>query len=362
MNQKIRSAVIGATGYVGQRFVSILADHPWFDLRFVAASERSAGLTYEQAATHRWKIDAEMPDMVKPYIVRTVEDLIGMADQIDCIFCAVDMPKAEIKVLEERLARAEIAVISNNSAHRNTADVPMMIPEINAEHSQLIDAQRKRLGTVFGFIACKPNCSIQSYVPALEPLRSFGIQKIMVTTYQAISGAGKTFSDWPEMQDNLIPYIGGEEEKSEAEPLKIWGEFDGDHIRPATLPVISAQCYRVAVQEGHTAAVSVEFEKKPSREEILSAWRGYVGEAKRRVLPSAPKSFLTYLEEDNRPQPLLDANRDHGMGISIGRLREDSIFDWKFTCLSHNTKRGAAGGAVLMAELLVSQGYLKSKT
>lgn len=361
MNRKLRAAVVGATGYVGQRFVALLDDHPWFELTTLVASPRSAGQTYQDAVRNRWKIDAEIPASASQLIVIDVDTLLEQADQVDLIFCAVDMPKEAIKELEERLAKSETPVISNNSANRMQADIPMIIPEINADHSRVIDAQRKRLGTNSGFIACKPNCSIQSYVPALEPLRAYGLKKVMVSTYQAISGAGKTFADWPEMVENLIPYIGGEEEKSETEPLKIWGEVQGDHIENAILPVISAQCYRVAVQEGHTASVAVSFSEPLSREEILEAWANYVGEAQRLNLPSAPKPFLLYLEEDNRPQPALDVMRENGMGISIGRLREDKILDWKFTCLSHNTIRGAAGGGVLMAELLTKQGYIKEK-
>lgn len=361
MNRRLRAAVVGATGYVGQRFVSLLAEHPYFELTQVVASPRSAGRTFAAAVEHRWKIDAEIPEVTKNLMVIDVDTLLERADQVDLIFCAVDMPKDEIKRLEERLAKSETPVISNNSANRMQADIPMIIPEINADHSQIIDAQRKRLGTRHGFIACKPNCSIQSYVPALEPLRQFGIDKIMVSTYQAISGAGKTFEDWPEMVENLIPYIGGEEEKSETEPLKIWGSIETDQIILADEPVISAQCYRVAVQEGHTASVAVSFKQKPSQDDILNAWSSYEGEALRLNLPSAPKPFLQYFEEENRPQPALDVMREKGMGISIGRLREDKILDWKFTCLSHNTVRGAAGGGVLMAELLYKQGYIKEK-
>ncbi len=361
MSHKLRAAVVGATGYVGQRFVSLLADHPWFELTMAVASPNSAGKSYAEAVRGRWRIDVSIPEAAKTLLVHTVDELALKADQVDLIFCAVDMPKEEIKLLEERLARTETPVISNNSANRLVNDVPMIIPEINADHSRLIDSQRKRLGTTSGFIACKPNCSIQSYVPALDPLRRFGIEKVMVSTYQAISGAGKTFADWPEMEGNLIPFIGGEEEKSELEPLKIWGEIVGGQITHAAEPIISAQCYRVAVQEGHTASVAVSFKQKPSREEILDAWRSYVGEARKLSLPSAPEPFLFYIEEDNRPQPALDAMRENGMGITIGRLREDKILDWKFTCLSHNTLRGAAGGAILMAELLTKQGYVKKK-
>ena len=361
MNNKLRVGVIGGTGYVGQRFIALLENHPWFTCVAVAASPRSAGKRYEDAVGSRWKIDAKMPEYVKDMIVYGMDNLENLCEAVDFVFCAVDMKKDEIKALEERIARFETPVISNNSANRWTPDVPMIIPELNGDHAAIIDVQRKRLGTRRGFIAVKPNCSIQSYVPALSPLLEFGIEKISVCTYQAISGAGKTFADWPEMVGNMIPYIGGEEEKSEKEPLKIWGSVGTDSIIAARSPVISAQCYRVAVQEGHTAAVSVSFTNKPSREQILSRWASFEGEPQKLDLPSAPKPFLQYLEDDNRPQPLLDAGFEHGMGVSIGRLREDSIFDYKFACLSHNTLRGAAGGALLTAELLTKKGYLQSK-
>jgi len=361
MNSKLKVGVIGGTGYVGQRFISLLENHPWFTCVAVAASPRSAGKRYEDAVDGRWKIDAAMPDYVKNMIVYGTDDIERLCDDVDFVFCAVDMKKDEIKALEERIAKFETPVVSNNSAHRWTPDVPVIIPEINADHAAIIDVQKKRLGTRRGFIAVKPNCSIQSYVPALTPLMEYGVEKISVCTYQAISGAGKTFADWPEMVGNVIPYIGGEEEKSEKEPLKIWGQLGSESILSAEGPVISAQCYRVAVQEGHTAAVSVSFKNKPSREQILAHWASFEGEAQKLDLPSAPKPFLQYLEEDNRPQPLLDAGFQHGMGVSIGRLREDSIFDYKFTCLSHNTLRGAAGGALLTAELLAQKGYLQSK-
>jgi len=361
MFQKLRVGVIGGTGYVGQRFITLLDNHPWFTCVAVAASPRSAGKRYEDAVGDRWKIDAAMPLYVKDMIVYGMDEIESLCKEVDFVFCAVDMKKDEIKALEERIAQLETPVISNNSAHRWTPDVPVIIPELNSDHASIIEAQRKRLGTKRGFIAAKPNCSIQSYVPALTPLLDFGIEKISVCTYQAISGAGKTFADWPEMIGNMIPFIGGEEEKSEQEPLKIWGSVGKDGIILAEKPVISAQCYRVAVQEGHTAAVSVSFAKKPSREEILSRWASFEGVPQKLGLPSAPKPFLQYLEESNRPQPLLDAGFEHGMGVSIGRLREDSIFDYKFTCLSHNTIRGAAGGAVLTAELLTSKGYITRK-
>jgi aspartate-semialdehyde dehydrogenase len=361
MDRTLKVGVIGGTGYVGQRFISMLENHPWFTCVAVAASPRSAGKRYEDAVDGRWKIDVPMPSYVKDMIVYGMDDIEALCEEVDFVFCAVDMKKDEIKSLEERIAKLEIPVVSNNSAHRWTPDVPVIIPEINSDHAAIIDVQRKRLGTKRGFITAKPNCSIQSYVPALSPLSDFGIEKISVCTYQAISGAGKTFADWPEMDHNMIPYIGGEEEKSEKEPLKIWGSVEGESITPATTPVISAQCYRVAVQEGHTAAVSVSFTNKPTKEEILARWKSYEGVAQKLHLPSAPQPFLRYLEEDNRPQPVLDAGFENGMGVSIGRLREDSIFDFKFTCLSHNTIRGAAGGAILTAELLTSQGYITPK-
>lgn len=358
MDRKFNVGVIGATGYVGQRFVTLLEQHPWFKCSAVAASPRSAGQSYEQAVYGRWKIDREIPEEMKSLVVYSSLDMENFCRDLDFVFCAVDMPKDQLRKFEEDIAKLEIPVVSNNSAHRGTADVPMIIPEVNPSHAAIIDAQKRRLGTKRGFIAVKPNCSIQSYVPALAPLYDFGIEKISVCTYQAISGAGKTFADWPEMVGNLIPYIGGEEEKSEKEPLKIWGRIVGDAIVPAESPVISAQCYRVAVQEGHTAAVSVSFKNKPSVEQIRAAWDSYKGEEISQGLPSSPEHFLKYFEEDNRPQVALDASLGGGMSISIGRLREDNIFDYKFTCLSHNTLRGAAGGAVLSAELLVKAGYI----
>ena len=361
MDKKLRVGVIGATGYVGQRFISLLENHPWFECVALCASPRSAGKRYEEAVAGRWKIDRPMPEYAKDMIVYGTDDIEAYVDQIDFTFCAVDMKKDEIRALEEKIAKLECPVISNNSANRWTEDVPMIIPEINSDHAALIDAQRKRLGTSRGFIAVKPNCSIQSYVPALTPLLSYGIEKISVCTYQAISGAGKTFDIWPEMVGNMIPYIGGEEEKSEKEPLKVWGSFAGDHIELACEPVISAQCYRVAVQEGHTAAVSVSFKDKPSMDTMIKAWREFEGEAQRLKLPSAPEHFLQYLEENDRPQPKLDAMFGNGMGVSIARLREDNIFDYKFTCLSHNTLRGAAGGGMLTAELLTKKGYITAK-
>ena len=361
MESKLKVGVIGATGYVGQRFITLLADHPWFDLVALCASPRSAGKRYEDAVAGRWKIDLPMPEKVKDMIVYGTDNIEEYCSLIDFTFCAVDMKKDEIRALEEKIAKLETPVISNNSANRWTEDVPMIIPEINADHAGLIEAQKARLGTKRGFIAVKPNCSIQSYVPALTPLLDFGVRKVSVCTYQAISGAGKTFADWPEMEHNIIPYIGGEEEKSEKEPLKVWGELAGDHIELAKDTIISAQCYRVPVQEGHTAAVSVSFEKKPSIDEILERWNSFVSPAVELGLPSAPAKFLRYLEEDNRPQPKLDAMYENGMGVSISRLREDNLFDYKFCCLSHNTLRGAAGGGVLTAELLTAKGYLTAK-
>ena len=361
MEQKLKVGIIGATGYVGQRFITLLADHPWFEIAALCASPRSAGKTYEEAVEGRWKLDIPCPESVKKMVVFGTDNIEEYCSKIDFTFCAVDMKKDEIRALEEKIAKLECPVVSNNSANRWTEDVPMIIPEINADHAQLIEAQKKRLGTKRGFIAVKPNCSIQSYVPALTPFLKNGIKAISVCTYQAISGAGKTFKDWPEMIENVIPYIGGEEEKSEKEPLKVWGKFAGDHIELAEKPVISAQCYRVAVQEGHTAAVSVSFENKPSKEEMISVWQNYESEAVKLGLPSAPKHFLQYIEEDNRPQPKLDAMFENGMGVSVARLREDNLFDYKFACLSHNTLRGAAGGGVLTAELLVAKGYISAK-
>ncbi len=355
---KLRAGIVGATGMVGQRFITLIENHPYFEISALIASPSSAGKTYGEAVNGRWKMKTPLSDKIANMQVLNAEDIESVKPHVDFVFCAVNMPKAEIKALEEAYAKAEIPVISNNSANRGTADVPMLIPEINYAHSAIIESQKKRLGTKKGFISVKPNCSIQSYVPALEPLRKFGIKAVNVTTFQAISGAGKTFDTWPEMIDNVIPYIGGEEEKSEKEPLKVWGTIEGDAIVPATSPVISAQCIRVPVADGHLAAVSVSFENKPSIEEIKKAWAEYVGEAQRLELPLAPAQFLTYFEEDNRPQTNLDRDLYGGMGISIGRLREDTIFDYKFVCLSHNTLRGAAGGAVLGAELLYRQGYL----
>ena len=352
-------AVIGATGMVGQRFVSLLQNHPWFQVTTLAASSHSAGKTYEQAVGSRWMMSTPIPEQVRSIVVKdAVADAEEIARSVDFAFCAVDMKKEEIRTLEERYAKLECPIMSNNSAHRFTPDVPMMIPEINDDHAEIIAAQRKRLGTKRGFIAVKSNCSLQSYVPALHPLRSFGITKVLACTYQAISGAGKNFETWPEMVDNVIPFIGGEEEKSEREPLKIWGTLTDTEIVPATAPSITTQCIRVPVTDGHLAAVFVSFEKKPTIEEIKNAWQSYAGYPQQHQLPSAPAQFLTYFEEENRPQTKLDRDLEKGMGVSIGRLREDSQYDYKFVCLSHNTVRGAAGGAVLMAETLASKGYL----
>ena len=351
-------AVIGATGMVGQRFCLLLENHPWFHVKALAASPSSAGKTYRDAVAGRWAMTSPIPEKFADMVVLDAEkDIDTIAGMVDFVFCAVNMKKDEIKALEEKYAKAEVPVISNNSAHRFTPDVPMIIPEINPQHAEIIAAQRKRLGTKRGFIAVKSNCSLQSYVPALHPLRKYGISKVAVSTYQAISGAGKTFDRMPEILDNIIPFIGGEEEKSEREPLKIWGNIEGGEIVTASEPKITAQCLRVPVSDGHTAAVFVSFENKPSKEEILKAWAEFSGEPQKLGLPSAPKQFLHYFEEDNRPQAKLDRMLENGMAVSVGRLREDIVFDYKFVCLSHNTLRGAAGGAVLMAELLAAKGY-----
>ena len=356
--KQYKVGVVGATGMVGQRFVTLLAQHPWFHITALAASARSAGQTYEQAVGSRWAMQTPMPDSVKDMVVMDAADVQAVADKVDFVFCAVNMKKDEIKALEEAYAKAECPVVSNNSAHRFTPDVPMVVPEINADHIEIIPAQRKRLGTKRSFIAVKSNCSLQSYVPALHPLREYGITKCLVCTYQAISGAGKTFETFPDILDNVIPYIGGEEEKSEQEPLKLWGHIEGDRIVSADGPSFTAQCLRVPVSDGHVGAVFVSFEKKPSKEEILAAWAQFHGAAQDLQLPSAPKQFLHYFEENDRPQPKLDRMIENGMAVSIGRLREDTQYDYKFVCLSHNTLRGAAGGAVLLAELLAAKGYL----
>ena len=354
---KKRVGIVGATGMVGQRFLTLLENHPYFEVTILAASSRSAGQKYEDAVGSRWKMATPIPEEYKNMIIIDAQNIDEIAPLVDFVFCAVDMKKDEIKALEEAYAKAEIPVVSNNSANRFTPDVPMVIPEVNPEHLEIIEAQRKRLGTKRGFIAVKPNCSIQSYVPALTPLLQFEPYEIVATTYQAISGAGKTFAEWEEMIDNVIPYIGGEEEKSEQEPLKVWGNIENGEIVKANAPIITTQCIRVPVTDGHTAAVFVKFRKKPTKEQILSAWANFRGEPQELELPHAPKQFITYFEEDNRPQAKLDRDIYGGMGVSVGRLREDHVYDYKFVGLSHNTLRGAAGGAVLIAELLYKKGY-----
>ena len=361
MANKLKVGVLGATGMVGQRFVALLAEHPWFEVSAVAASASSAGKSYAEAVTGRWTLSTPVPAAVAKLIVGNASDVARIADQCDFTVCAVDMDKAATAKLEEDYARAETPLVSNNSAHRWTPDVPMMIPEINADHVAVIEAQRKRLGTKRGFIAVKPNCSIQSYVPAIHPLKAFGPSQIAVCTYQAISGAGKTFQSWPEMIDNVIPFIKGEEEKSEKEPLKVWGTVANGEIVTAKAPLITAQCLRVPVSDGHMAAVFVKFDRRPSRDVILSAWKEFTGKPQQQKLPSAPTPFLNYFEDDTRPQTKLDRDAGNGQAISIGRLRKDAMFDWKFVALSHNTVRGAAGGAVLTAELLKSEGYISAK-
>jgi aspartate-semialdehyde dehydrogenase len=361
MDQQLKVGIVGATGMVGQRFVSLLAQHPWFRVVSVAASERSAGKTYSEAVAGRWAMSTQVPPAIGRLTVANAADVEAVSREVDFIFCAVDMPKDRTRELEDRYAKAETPVVSNNSAHRLTPDVPMLLPEVNAEHLGVLASQKRRLGTRRGFIVVKPNCSIQSYVPALHALREFTLKQVFVCTYQAISGAGKTFKDWPEMADNVIPFIGGEEEKSENEPLKVWGTVRDGEIVPAKDPVITSQCIRVPVSDGHLAAVFVAFEKKPARERVVELWRTYQGKPQAFALPSAPKPFLKYFEEDNRPQTRLDRDFSNGMGITIGRLREDRLLDYRFVCLSHNTLRGAAGGAVLTAELLKAEGYLAGK-
>lgn len=358
MNKKLRVGILGATGFVGQRLVTLLHDHPFFQISILAASKSSKGKSYYDAIKNRWKLENEIPERVKSMLVKDLHDIDEIKHEVDLVFCAVNMPKDEIRELEEAYAKAEIPVISNNSAHRGTSDVPVIIPEINPEHLEILKEQKKRLGTKRGFIVAKPNCSIQSYVPAINALMKFNPTKILVSTYQAISGSGKIFSDWPEIIDNVIPFIGGEEEKSELEPLKLWGHIEGNKIVNSAEPIISAQCIRVPVSDGHLATVSVSFEHKPSKEQIIELWKEYKGEPQLLDLPNAPKQFLTYFEEDNRPQTKLDRDLEKGMGISIGRLREDNLFQYKFVCLSHNTLRGAAGGSVLTAELLKAKGFL----
>ena len=358
---RLRVGILGATGMVGQRFLTLLENHPWFTVTLVAASASSAGKTYADAVVGRWLLDTPIPEAVKSLVVWDAARVGEIAPHVDFVFCAVDMPKAEILALEEAYAKAETPVVSNNSAHRATPDVPMIIPELNPEHALVIPAQRRRLGTKVGFVTVKPNCSIQSYVPLLHPLREFGLKAVSVCTYQAISGAGKTFHTWPEMVDNVIPYIKGEDEKSEAEPHKIWGSLQGTGIQTSELPRIGAQCIRVAASDGHLAAVSVNFDRKPTAEEVVARWKSFEGLPQKRHLPSAPVPFLHVFDQPDRPQTRLDRDLGHGMAISVGRLRPDAIFDWKFVGLSHNTVRGAAGGAILTAELLATEGYIPAK-
>lgn len=361
MSEKLKVGILGGTGMVGQRFIALLENHPWFEVTTIAASPRSAGKTYEEAVGDRWKMDTPMPEAVKKIQVMNVNEVEKVASRVDFVFSAVDMSKEEIKKIEEDYAKTETPVVSNNSAHRWTPDVPMVVPEINPDHMKVIEFQKKRLGTERGFVAVKPNCSIQSYAPVLTAWMEFEPTEVVATTYQAISGAGKTFKDWPEMVGNIIPFISGEEEKSEKEPLRIWGCIKDGVIVPAEGPKITCQCIRVPVLNGHTAAVFVKFTKKPPKEQLIEKLRTFSGEPQRLGLPSAPKQFIQYLEEDNRPQVALDVDFENGMGISVGRLREDTIYDYKFVGVSHNTVRGAAGGAVLCAELLKAQGYINAK-
>ena len=361
MDQKLKVGILGGTGMVGQRFISLLENHPWYEVVAIAASARSAGKTYEEAVGGRWKMDTPMPEAVKKLIVMNVNEVEKVAEKVDFVFSAVDMKKEEIREIEDAYAKTETPVVSNNSAHRWTPDVPMVVPEINPEHFEIIEAQKKRLGTTRGFVAVKPNCSIQAYAPALTAWKEFEPLEVVTTTYQAISGAGKTFKDWPEMVGNIIPYIGGEEEKSEQEPLKLWGKIVDGQIVKAELPVITTQCVRVPVLNGHTAAVFVKFGKKPTKEQLIEALENFKGEPQELNLPSAPKQFIQYLTEDNRPQVTADVDYERGMGVSLGRLREDTVYDYKFIGLAHNTVRGAAGGAVLCAELLTAKGYISKK-
>ena len=361
MSQKLRVGILGATGMVGQRFISLLENHPWFEVVTVAASPRSAGKTYEEAVNGRWKMTTPMPEAVKKLIVMDLNEVEKVAATVDFVFSAVDMTKDEIRAIEEKYAKTETPVVSNNSAHRWTPDVPMVVPEINPEHFDVIEYQKKRLGTTRGFIAVKPNCSIQSYAPVLTAWKEFEPYEVVATTYQAISGAGKTFKEWPEMEGNIIPYIGGEEEKSEKEPLRIWGKIEDGVIVPATEPKITCQCIRVPVLNGHTAAVFVKFRKKPTKEQLIEKLESFRGLPQELELPSAPKQFIRYMQEDNRPQVTMDVDYENGMGISVGRIREDSIYDFKFVGLSHNTVRGAAGGALLCAEILKAKGYIQAK-
>ena len=358
MSDKLKVGILGGTGMVGQRFISLLEDHPWFEVVCIAASARSAGQTYEDCVKDRWKMTTPIPEKVKKIVVKNVQDVEEIASEVDFVFSAVDMSKDEIRAIEEKYAKAEVPVVSNNSAHRWTDDVPMIVPEINPEHAEIIHAQRKRLGTKKGFVAVKPNCSIQSYTPLLAAWKEFEPVEVVASTYQAISGAGKTFKDWPEMVENVIPFISGEEAKSEQEPLKIFGHIENDKIVKATLPVITTQCIRVPVLNGHTASVFVRFNKKPTKEQLIEKLEAYSGEPQKLNLPSAPTQFIRYLEEENRPQVKLDVDYENGMGISVGRLREDTVYDFKFVGLSHNTVRGAAGGAILCAELLKAKGFI----
>ena len=358
---KLKVGILGATGMVGQRFISILDNHPWFEVTTVAASPRSAGKTYEEAVGDRWKIDLPMPEAVKKLVVMNVNDVEEVASKVDFCFSAVDMSKDEIRAIGEAYAKTETPVVSNNSAHRWTPDVPMIVPEINAEHVDVIEFQKKRLGTTRGFIAVKPNCSIQAYAPVLTAWKEFEPYEVVVSTYQAISGAGKTFREWPEMEGNIIPFISGEEEKSEKEPLRLWGKIENGVIVPAEGPLITSQCIRVPVLNGHTASVFVKLKKKATKEQLIEKMVSFSGEPQKLELPSAPKQFIQYLEEDNRPQVTLDVNYERGMGVSVGRLREDTVYDWKFVGLAHNTLRGAAGGAVLCAELLKAKGFIEAK-
>ena len=361
MNKKLRVGILGATGMVGQRFISLLENHPWYEVVVVAASPRSAGKTYAEAVGDRWKMATPMPEAVKNLVVMNVNEVEKVAAEVDFVFSAVDMTKDEIKAIEDAYAKTETPVVSNNSAHRWTPDVPMVVPEINTEHYEVIKYQKERLGTKRGFVAVKPNCSIQSYAPVLNAWKEFEPTEVVVTTYQAISGAGKNFKDWPEMVGNIIPFIGGEEEKSEQEPLRLWGKIEDGVIKKADGPVITSQCIRVPVLDGHTAAVFVKFNKKPTKEQLIEKMVNFKGLPQELELPSAPKQFIQYLEEDNRPQVQLDVNFENGMGVSVGRLREDSVYDYKFVGLSHNTVRGAAGGAVLSAEMLTKLGYIQAK-
>ncbi len=361
MSEKLRVGILGATGMVGQRFISLLENHPWFEVAVVAASARSAGKTYEDAVGSRWKMTTPMPEAVKKLVVMNVNEVEKVAAEVDFVFSAVDMSKEEIREIEDAYAKTETPVVSNNSAHRWTPDVPMVVPEINPEHFEVIEFQKKRLGTKRGFVAVKPNCSIQSYAPVLTAWKEFEPYEVVATTYQAISGAGKTFKDWPEMVENIIPYIGGEEEKSEKEPLRLWGTIEDGVIKPATEPKITCQCIRVPVLNGHTAAVFVKFRKKPTKEQLIEKLESFRGVPQELELPSAPKQFIRYMTEDNRPQVQLDVDYENGMGVSIGRIREDSIYDFKFVGLSHNTIRGAAGGAILCAETLKAKGYIQAK-